>query len=73
MKTELDYERAIDAAIREAENLMEMVDVDDADEEERERVYEERFHCGTCIVRTVLEQVWPAVDEYIEHLKGEQI
>jgi hypothetical protein len=30
---------------------------------------EERFHCGSCIVRTVMEEVWPAVEKYIDHLK----
>lgn len=72
MKTDSDYERAIDAAIRDAEGLMDLTDIDDEDEEARERAYEERFHCGTCIVRTVLEQVWPAIDEYIEHLKEQK-
>lgn len=42
-------------------------------EEECERVmeeaYEERFHCEICIVRDVLEIMWPAVQNYLNTLE----
>lgn len=58
---------AIDDAIHRAGLLM---DLDGAEtDEERDLLYDERYHCGKCIVRTVLEEVWPAVDSYIDLLK----
>ena len=62
----------IDEAIKEAAQVMELHDLDQYDEELLESAYEERFHCGTCIVRTVLEQVWPSVENYVKYLKEEK-
>lgn len=56
--------------VYEAAGIMEMNDLpEDATEEEYLDLYEDRFHCGTCITRAVLEVVWPAVEAYIDYLK----
>lgn len=68
---ELGYLNEIDRRIMRAANLMDCADVADADEEAAMDIYEERHHCGTCMVRTVLEEVWPAVDEYVDWLKSQ--
>lgn len=63
----------IDSAIQKAAVVMDLGDVydgGDIDDEVHEEVYEARHHCGTCQVRTVMETVWPAVEDYIEHLKS---
>lgn len=64
---------AIDAKIVEAGEIMDLADltddeVDNADV--HDTVYEERYHCGKCVVRTVMETVWPSVDEYLDFLEG---
>lgn len=67
------YIRAIDERIIEAGKVM---DLDDLTEEESENaevydtVYEARFHCGVCIVNTVMETIWSSVDEYLDYLEG---
>jgi hypothetical protein len=63
----------IDTAISKAANVMELGDVYDGgepDDDSYEDVWEARHHCGTCQVRTVMETVWPAIEDYIEHLKS---
>lgn len=69
--TEDEHLRAIDLSIEDAAVLMDLLDIDDEDEDARERAYEERFHCGTCMVRTVLETVWPSIQSYVDSLKEE--
>jgi hypothetical protein len=71
MMTEEEYFRNIDIAIQHAAFLMEMKDFEHLDEDTDESLSaaEERFHCGSCIVRTVMEEVWPAVEKYIDYLK----
>ena len=71
MMTEVEYLHNIDIAIQHAASLMDMRDFDHLEEDTDESLsaMEERFHCGTCIVRTVMEEVWPAVEKYIDHLK----
>lgn len=64
---------AIDERIKEAGRIMDLGDLTDeeADNQEiQDTVYEERFHCGVCIVRTVMETVWPSIEEYIDYLEG---
>lgn len=57
--------------IHEAGQIMDLNDLpEDATEEEYMELYEDRFHCGVCITRAVLEVVWPSVEAYIEYLKG---
>jgi len=65
------YYEAIDAAIKDAEGLMNMTDVADGPEEEYESAYEERFHCNICVVRSVMETVWPSIEAYITALEDE--
>lgn len=68
--TEEDYIAAIDHAIVKAGQLMDMADAPD-DEGEYESMFEDRFHCGTCVTRTVMETVWPSIQSYIDWLKDE--
>jgi hypothetical protein len=60
---------AIDKAVEEAARLMEIQDAMDVESEEYEMLLEARHHCGTCMVRTVMETVWPEVEKYINYLK----
>lgn len=71
MMTEDDFLLNIDIAIQNAALLMDMKDFDHLEEDTDESLLAEeaRFHCGTCVVRTVMEEVWPAVEKYIDHLK----
>lgn len=67
--TENDYLLAIHRSIDEAAKLMELADLDDdVPEDERDRIWEDRHHCGTYMVRTVMETVWPAIERYTDHL-----
>ena len=64
---------AIDAKIVEAAKVMELADIDEEypdDQELLDSVYEERFHCGTCIVTNVMETVYPAIGEYFDYLEA---
>ena len=64
---------AIDAKIVEAGKVMELADISEEHEDDQEfldSVYEERFHCGTCIVTNVMEIVYPAVGEYFDYLEA---
>lgn len=65
----------IDDAIEEAAKVMDLVDAPDDDERwaERDQLFEARHHCGTCQVRTVMEVVWPAIENYITYLKGNHV
>jgi hypothetical protein len=64
-----DYIEAINIAIFDAGKYMDMDDVDATlDNEAHELAYEERYHCGTCVVRSVLEQIWPPLKNYIDFL-----
>ena len=71
MTTEQDLLVKIDLAIQHAAALMDMRDYDHLEEDTDESLdaMEGRFHCGTCIVRTVMEAVWPSVEEYVDYLK----
>lgn len=63
------YER-IDAAVKAAERKVALEDVED-DEEAREDAFEAIFHCETCIVREVMEVIWPPVADYIDWLRNQ--
>ena len=67
--TEDDFLAAIDAAIVQASNKMDLGDLEDASDFQVEETQEERFHCGTCITNTVMETVWPSIHNYINFLK----
>ena len=73
MKTEDQYLQQIDEAIVRAARHMNLEDLDPENEEEYETEWEARFHCGTCSVRAVMEQVWPSIEEYTEALKKGQV
>ena len=63
------YWAAIHDAIETAALHMDLEDLpDDAPETDYERAYEERHHCGTCVVRSVMEVIWPSIDAYIDYL-----
>lgn len=70
MLTEEDHLQAIDEAIVRAAQVMDLEDVAELDDERLSDIYEERHHCGVCIVRTVMETVWPSMEEYIESIKS---
>lgn len=64
---------AIDAKIIEAGDIMELADISDEHEDDQEfidSVYEERFHCGKCIVTNVMETVYPPIGEYFDYLEA---
>lgn len=64
------FSTKIDLAVIEAGKKMDCSDVSpDMSDEECELVYEQRFHCGTCVTRAVMETVWPPIEEYIEWLE----
>lgn len=69
---EASFIAAIDAAVRRAEFVMDLGDVPDegdaASDEAGMLAFEERFHCGTCVVRTVMDEVWPPIESYINYL-----
>lgn len=63
------FEAALVESFRRAEAHMALTDVEDEDNDTIDAVYEERFHCEVCIVRSVLEQVWPVVNAYLRALE----
>ncbi len=65
------YYLDIDKSIRDAEAIMDMRDVGDLEEGDYESIYEDRYHCGVCAVRTVMEATWPAIEAYITALESE--
>lgn len=50
-------------------NIQANIDGETQGEEALEQAYEERFHCEICIVRDVLEIMWPAVQNYLNILE----
>lgn len=68
--TDAEYRDRIDASFAEAARILELRDLTDDDEDLAMDVYEERHHCGTCEVRTVMEIVWPAVEDYIAWIRS---
>ena len=67
--TQDEYIKKIDDAISHAAKIMDLDDLDPENEEEYETEWEARFHCGKCVVRTVLDLVWPSFEEYITALE----
>ena len=64
---EMKYMVAVDEAIKQAAKVMELEDLDeDMDEDEKDSIYEDRFHCGTCMVRTVMETIWPDLNNLMD-------
>lgn len=72
--TQDEYLKKIDEAIIHAAKIMNLDDLDaEKDEEQYETEWEARFHCGTCVVRTVMDLVWPSIDEYITALEEDEV
>ena len=67
--TQDEYLKNIDDAISHAAKIMDLDDLDPENEVHYETEWEARFHCGTCVVRTVLDLVWPSVEGYIMALE----
>lgn len=68
--TQDEYYEKIDEAIVRAGKIMDLDDLDpEKNEEEYEIEWEARFHCGVCVVRTVMDNIWPSVEEYITALE----
>jgi hypothetical protein len=63
------FEAALTESFRQAEAHMALADVEDCPDDEIDDAYQERFHCEVCIVRNVLEFVWPVVNAYIRALE----
>jgi hypothetical protein len=71
---EMKYMVAVDEAIKHAAKVMELADLDeDMDEDEKDSVYEDRFHCGTCMVRTVMETIWPDLNNLMDFYERKPI
>jgi hypothetical protein len=64
---ELKYLTAVDEAIKRAAVVMELGDIEeDESSDDFDSIYEERFHCGTCMVRTVLDEIWPDLSNLMD-------
>lgn len=73
MNSEEEFLENIDKAIVQAAFVMDGADFsEELEDEEIMNLMEDRHHCGTCQVRTVMETVWPSVEEYIDWLKAER-
>lgn len=70
--TEMDLLRKVDEAIVRAGELMEMADISDEDEDEYDSVYEARFHCGKCIVSTVMETIWDDLKNLMDYYEAKE-
>jgi len=66
------YLLEIDDKIVEAGKIMSLEDLsdDEKDGEDSDTIYEERFHCGVCVTRTVMETVYPAISAYYDFLEA---
>lgn len=75
MPTDDEFREEIDLAITRAGFLMDMGDFAHLEEDTDESLdaMEARFHCGTCVVRTVMETVWPSIENYIEYLQDQAL
>ena len=64
---------AVDAAIVRAGEIMEMADLPEGTtEDEYEAYYEQRFHCGKCIVSTVMETIWDDMKNLIDYYEAKE-
>jgi hypothetical protein len=63
----------IHKALHEAAHAMDLGDVpEDLPEDEAYMIYEERFHCGSCVVNAVMDIVWPSLQAYHDFLKAQK-
>ena len=59
----------LDRAIMSTQQHMALADIDPDDDNAQMDAYEERFHCEVCVVREVLDGVWPVVTAYLDILE----
>lgn len=60
--------KAVDDAIVRAGQLMDLEDLpEEMDEDERNAMWEDRFHCGKCVVRTVMETIWDDLSALMDY------
>ena len=71
---EMQYLRAVDEAIKKAGEIMDLADLaEDIDPEEADSIYEDRFHCGKCIVRTVMETIWDDLSALMDYYEKKPV
>lgn len=65
---EMRLMKAVDDAIIRAGDKMELADLsDDMDDDEKDSIYEDRFHCGKCIVTAVMEEIWDDLSALMDY------
>jgi len=66
----LEFENEFYAAVHATEKHMALADIDEDDEEAQLDAYDERYHCETCLVRNVMDLMWPPIERYITALES---
>jgi len=60
----------IDNSIIKAASMIDSLGYDESEDPFNEYDYDDRYemiyHCGTCTVRYVMEQIWPSIEAYID-------
>lgn len=65
--------KKVDEAIIRAGEVMDLADLDpEMDEDERDSVFEARFHCGKCIVTNVMETIWDDLSNLMDYYSDRQ-
>jgi hypothetical protein len=69
----MDLLRKVDEAIIRAGEIMELADIgEDAPEDEVNDTYEARFHCGKCIVSTVMTTIWDDLNNLMLYYEAKE-
>lgn len=68
--TREEFEDNFYEALEVTYSWLDMDDIDDDDHDMRLDAYDERYHCSVCLVRGVLEILWPVVADYISGLES---
>lgn len=60
----------IDNSIIKAASMIDSLGYDESEDPFNEYDYDDHYemiyHCGTCTVRYVMEQIWPSIEAYID-------
>lgn len=66
---------AVDEAIKRAGAIMDLEDLDEDEigPDEYDSIYEDRFHCGKCIVRTVMETIWDDLSALMDYYEKKPV
>lgn len=60
----------IDNSIIKAASMIDSLGYDESEDPLNEYDYDDHYemiyHCGTCTVRYVMEQIWPSIEAYID-------